>query len=107
MANHQPGRSRSRYEHCETPGRSRPPANDCKSAGRRPQLMKTIRYFGHARAIAGSNPMVLAAFVTLLSAGSLLGQQPDSGKGARSPEFESCKTNLNRIFDAIQEYRKV
>jgi hypothetical protein len=70
--------------------------------------VKTHRYFGRASAVAGwSHRVVLAAFAAAIYAGSLPGQQPAPGKPVRSPEFESCKTNLNRIFDAIQEYRKV
>ena len=69
--------------------------------------MKTLRQFGRASALGGwPHRLKLAAFAAILSAGSLLGQQPDAEKPVRSPEFESCKTNLNRIFDAIQEYRK-
>jgi hypothetical protein len=69
--------------------------------------MKTLRYVRRASAVAGWSNCFVVAFAAAICAGSLLGQQEDPREPVRSPEFESCKTNLNRIFDALQEYRKV
>jgi len=69
--------------------------------------VKALDYFNGAFAVARwPGRFLLSGFASALFAGSLLGQQPEAGKPLRSPEFESCKTNLNRIFDAIQEYQR-
>jgi hypothetical protein len=69
--------------------------------------VKNARYFRvRSVVVRWARHFVLMGFAVILSAGSLRGQQPIPKKPVRSPESESCKTNLNRIFDAIQEYRK-
>lgn len=69
--------------------------------------MKTFCHINVGPVVAWwSNRAILAGVAIALSAGSLPGQEPAPGRVTRSAEFQSCKTNLNRLFDAIQEYRK-
>jgi hypothetical protein len=67
--------------------------------------VKKILHF--CRALRMGKRLLLVAMAVTISGGSLSGQQPDSRKPVRPPGIESCRTNLNRIFEAIQEYRAV